>query len=51
MSDIKTYKKIEELGWKAFSNTGNINDYGIIVSAREKQKELQKQNEEIQPEM
>ena len=42
----KVYKEIENLGWKAFSLTGDINDYGMIVSAREKQKELQKGVEE-----
>ena len=48
----KVYKDIENLGWKVFSLTGDINDYGMIVSAREKQKELQKGvEEENQPGM
>ncbi len=46
MSNKNTYKKLENLGWDAFSKTGNINDYGIVVASREKQKEMNKQNQE-----
>lgn len=45
MADIKTYKKIEDLGWNVFEKTGNINDYGMIVSAREKIKQLEQEQD------
>lgn len=35
MSSVKNLKKIENLGWKAFEATGDINAYGMIVSSRE----------------
>ena len=43
MADIKTYKKLENLGWDAFEKTGDINDYGMVVSAREKIKQLEQE--------
>lgn len=49
MSKIDKLKKLEDLGWDAFSKTGSINDYGIIVSAREMKKELIKEQDENQP--
>ncbi|MBQ8452132.1 MAG: YqzL family protein [Clostridia bacterium] len=52
MGNQNSYKKLEDLGWEVFSKTGNINDYGIIVSAREKQEELKKEeNENLEREM
>ena len=45
MADIKTYKRLEELGWNAFEKTGSINDYGIVVAAREKIKELRQEQD------
>jgi len=47
MADIKTYKKIEDLGWNAFEKTGNINDYGMVVSAREKIKQLEQEQDMV----
>ena len=37
--EIDKYKIIEKLGWTAFSKTGDINCYGMVVSARELAKE------------
>ena len=35
MSDIKNLKKVEDIGWEFFKRTGDINAYGMAVSARE----------------
>lgn len=48
MADIKTYKKMEDLGWEAFRKTGDINDYGMVVSSRELAKEKAIQIEQEQ---
>ena len=46
MSNIKNLKHIENLAWKAFKMTGDINAYGMIASARELQLEKQKEDEQ-----
>ncbi len=47
-SENNKYKKIENLGWEAFAKTGDINCYGMVVSARELAKTKEKENEENQ---
>lgn len=44
MSENDNYKKIEKLGWELFSKTGDIDFYGMVVSARELEKEKEQQN-------
>lgn len=48
--EIDKYKLIEKLGWEAFSKTGDINCYGMVVSARElaKEKMAEAQAEELE---
>lgn len=51
MNKIDTYKKVEKIGYDLFSKTGRIQDYGIAVSAKEMQKQLEREQEENQPGM
>lgn len=44
MNENDKYKKIEKLGWELFSKTGDIDFYGVVVSARELEKEKEQQN-------
>ena len=39
MGKIEDYKKAENIGWKFFEKTGDINAYGMVVSSRELAKE------------
>ena len=39
MGKIEDYKKAENIGWKFFEKTGDINAYGMVVSSRELTKE------------
>ncbi len=43
--EIKKMKTIEDIGWGYLRATGSVHAYGMIVSAREKIKELEKGNE------
>ena len=43
MTKIDKLKKIEDIGWEYFKASGDINAYGMVVSAREKRKELEKE--------
>lgn len=48
MRENDKYKKVEKLGWEAFSKTGDIGCYGMVVSARELAKEKEMENQENQ---
>jgi len=45
MGKIDRYKKIEDIGWAYFKASGDINAYGMVVSAREKRRELEQEQE------
>lgn len=40
MSENEKYDEVKKLGWELFSKTGDITYYGMVVSARELEKEL-----------
>ena len=46
MSKIKDLKKVEDVAWKAFAATGDINAYGMIVASRELQREKIQENQQ-----
>lgn len=46
MSKLKDLKRVEDIGWKAFEATGDINAYGMIVASRELQKEKIQENQQ-----
>lgn len=45
MSGNDKYKEVEKLSWELFAKTGDIRYYGGVVSARELEKEKERQED------